>query len=320
LRIIYIVLTNNQNIHSIVRLNTLRQLIIRNFKDFAFELTTSPLCFLNLYGKLIKVHGNDCRDMATKEFKELTLYGHNYPTWVSNIEITFASHGIVDAIAAPMIGAKPINDVKKNIALFLLRLYIHKDLKQEYLMKRCTYSLWQALKELYEQQKELIWISANHEWNHLRLQDFKTIAKYNHALHSICSMLKFCEKEPSEAEKIEKTLSTMLLEDKYCITNIALTISSNIFNIDSDRKHHELILGCVGCNDRTGQDGTIPQIRLFGLGSRVGTRLSQCCLQLSLKIGGTREDARGRPCPGCPATKRTIKECSRAPFGFCSTA
>jgi hypothetical protein len=43
LRIIYIVLTNNQNIHSIVRLNTLRQLIIRNFKDFAFELTTSPL-------------------------------------------------------------------------------------------------------------------------------------------------------------------------------------------------------------------------------------------------------------------------------------
>jgi hypothetical protein len=29
-----------------------------------------------------------------------------------------------------------------------------------------------------------------------------------------------------------------------------------------------------GCNDRTGWDGTIPQIRLFGSGSRVGTVLS----------------------------------------------
>jgi hypothetical protein len=64
--------------------------------------------------------------------------------------------------------------------------------------------------------------------------------------------------------------------------------------------------GAFACNDRTGWDGTIPQIRLFGSGSRVGTGLSQCCPQLSLKIGGTREDARERPCPYCPATKRTL--------------
>jgi hypothetical protein len=40
------------------------------------------------------------------------------------------------------------------------------------------------------------------------------------------------------------------------------------------------------------------------LGSMVGTGLSQCCPLLSLKIGGAREDARGHPCPSCPATKR----------------
>jgi hypothetical protein len=28
--------------------------------------------------------------------------------------------------------------------------------------------------------------------------------------------------------------------------------------------------------------------------------------QLSLKIGGMRENTRGRPCPGCPATKCTL--------------
>jgi hypothetical protein len=114
--------------------------------------------------------------MATKEFEKLALNEHHYPTWATNIEMTIASHGIIDNITAPITGANPTNDVKNNTALFLLRLYIHKDLKQEYLMERCPHNLWKALKERYEQQKELIWPSVNHEWNHLRLQDFKYVA------------------------------------------------------------------------------------------------------------------------------------------------
>ena len=34
--------------------------------------------------------------------------------------------------------------------------------------------------------------------------------EYNHAVHRVCQKLRFCGKEPPEAEKIEKTLSTML--------------------------------------------------------------------------------------------------------------
>jgi hypothetical protein len=130
----------------------------------------------NFYGKLIEVHGIDSRDMETKEFEELGLDGHNYLGWASDIEITFASRGITDAIAAPVVGANPVNDMEKNTTLSILRLFIHKDLKQEYFMERCPYTLWIALKERYEQQKELIWPSANHEWNHLRLQEFKTVS------------------------------------------------------------------------------------------------------------------------------------------------
>jgi hypothetical protein len=70
--------------------------------------------------------------------------------------------------------------------------------------------LWVALKERYDQQKELIWPEANHEWNNLCLQDFKSVANYNHIVHRICSKLKFCEKEPTDGDKIEKTLSTMI--------------------------------------------------------------------------------------------------------------
>jgi hypothetical protein len=99
----------------------------------------------------MEVYGHDCRDMPTKEFEKLTRDGHIYPTWVSDIEITFVYHGIIDAIATPITSANPVNDVKKNTTLFLLRLYMHKDLKQEYLMERCPHNLWKALKECYEQ-------------------------------------------------------------------------------------------------------------------------------------------------------------------------
>jgi hypothetical protein len=55
---------------------------------------------------------------------------------------------------------------------------------------------------------------ANGDWTMLRLQDFKSIGEYNHAIHKICAMLCFCEKKPSEADKIKKTLQTILSSDK----------------------------------------------------------------------------------------------------------
>jgi hypothetical protein len=51
---------------------------------------------------------------------------------------------------------------------------------------------------------------ANHNWVHLRLQDYKFIGDYNHDVHKICAKLRFYEKEPSDEDKIEKTLTTML--------------------------------------------------------------------------------------------------------------
>ena len=45
----------------------------------------------------------------------------------------------------------------------------------------------------------------------VRIQDFKTVVEFNHVVHKLSSKLQFFEKEPTDAEKIEKTLSTMLL-------------------------------------------------------------------------------------------------------------
>jgi hypothetical protein len=43
---------------------------------------------------------------------------------------------------------------------------------------------------------------------------FKSVTNYNHTIHNICTRLKFCEKEPTDAEKIQKTLSAMHPLDK----------------------------------------------------------------------------------------------------------
>ena len=80
----------------------------------------------------------------------------------------------------------------------------------EYMLEEDPRAFWTSFKNRYEHHKAIILLEATHEWNHLRLQDFKTIGKFNHVVHKICSKLWFCENKPSEAEKIEKTLFTML--------------------------------------------------------------------------------------------------------------
>jgi hypothetical protein len=46
------------------------------------------------------------------------------------------------------------------------------------------------------------------------LGSHKYIEDYNHIVHKICAKLSFCEKEPSDEDKIEKTLTTMLPSDR----------------------------------------------------------------------------------------------------------
>lgn len=45
-------------------------------------------------------------------------------------------------------------------------------------------------------------MNSKREWNHLCLQDYKSIVDYNHVIYKICSKLKFCEKEATYVNKI----------------------------------------------------------------------------------------------------------------------
>jgi hypothetical protein len=80
----------------------------------------------------------------------------------------------------------------------------------------------------------------------LRLHDFKFIGEYNHVVHKICARLRFYEKEPSETDKIEKTLQTMLssdniLQHQYRAKNYQ-TYSNLVHDLLQAEKHDELTL------------------------------------------------------------------------------
>ena len=61
---------------------------------------------------------------------------------------------------------------------------------------------------------------ARYDWMHLRLQDFKSVSKYNSALFKISSQLKLCGDNITEEDMLEKTFTTfhasnVLLQQQY---------------------------------------------------------------------------------------------------------
>jgi hypothetical protein len=182
----------------------------------------------------------------TREFKKLAIDGHNYPTWAMDVKISLEVRGMYEAIVPPAERIVPLLDPYKCNALYIIMNHIHLDLKLEYMMEEEPSMLWTTLQTRYEQQKAVILLEINHDWIHLRLPDYKSMEDYNHVVHKICAKLRFCEKEPSEVDKIEKTLqimfpSDMILQHQYHARNYQ-HYSDLIYDLLQEEKYDELTL------------------------------------------------------------------------------
>ncbi|XP_068344206.1 uncharacterized protein [Pyrus communis] len=94
--------------------------------------------------------------------------------------------------------------------MIFIRRHLDKGLKSEYLTIEDPLALWKALRNKYN----------HHEWTHLRIQDFKSVAKYNSALFRITSQMKLYRDTITEEDMLEKTFSTfhasnVLLQQQY---------------------------------------------------------------------------------------------------------
>jgi hypothetical protein len=125
----------------------------------------------------------------SREFEELALDGHNYPTWVMDVKISLTLRGMYDAIVSLADREHELPPTHQYNALYIIRHHIHPNLKLEYVQEEEPSVLWTALQNHYEQQKVVILREVNHDWIHLRLQDYKSIGDYNHAVRTICAKL-----------------------------------------------------------------------------------------------------------------------------------
>ncbi|XP_020264262.1 uncharacterized protein LOC109840149 [Asparagus officinalis] len=131
-------------------------------------------------------------DIIKREFAELAVDGSNYLTWALDIEIYLNSCDLSSTIDP----ASQSTSAQKAKALIFLRHHLNKDLKNEYLTEKDSAILWQSLKDRFDQQMAIMLPQAQYDWLNLRFQDFKSVT------------LKLCKQNITEAELIEKTLST----------------------------------------------------------------------------------------------------------------
>ena len=71
--------------------------------------------------------------------------------------------------------------------MIFLRHHLDEGLKTKHLTIKNPLDLWNNLKERLNHLKLVILSKARYDWLHLRLQDFKTISKYNSAMFKITS-------------------------------------------------------------------------------------------------------------------------------------
>jgi hypothetical protein len=81
----------------------------------------------------------------TREFKELVLDRHNYPTWAMDVKISLTLCGVYEAMLPPEERIVPLFDPFKYNALYIIRNHLRVDLKSQYVMEEELNVLWAAL-------------------------------------------------------------------------------------------------------------------------------------------------------------------------------
>ncbi|XP_074359905.1 uncharacterized protein LOC141700028 [Apium graveolens] len=143
-------------------------------------------------------------NLAKLEFVALDISGNNYVSWVFDAELHLSANGLKNTN-----DPEKIPTVEQNAeTIIFLRHHIHEDLKSEYLTIKNPLTLWNNLKDRFDHQKLVHLPSVRYDWINLRLHDFKSVTEYNYALFKISSKFILCGENITDAEMIEKTLST----------------------------------------------------------------------------------------------------------------
>ncbi|CAM8934960.1 unnamed protein product [Rhodiola kirilowii] len=167
-------------------------------------------------------------NLAKPEFSPLDISGKNYMPWTIDIETHLDSMDLHETIIVGNTSSK----VDKAKSLIFLRRHLDENLKNEYLTVKDPSVLWKNLKDRFDHQRDVMLPLYRDKWAALRFQDFVKVNDYNSEMIKIVSHLNFCGDKITDAEMMEKTLST------FHASNVTL---QQQYRVRGFEKYHELI-------------------------------------------------------------------------------
>src|SRR5450759_4348982 len=146
-------------------------------------------------------------------FPALNIDGANYLAWSLDVRANLIAKSLLHAIVAiPQPPGQPdpppATPAEEAGVLVYIRRHLHPYLQIQYLHLVDPMELWQSLKARFDHQRLVALPKARQEWMTLKVQDFTTVAAYNNDLFRITSILTLCGEPVSDADMVEKTLST----------------------------------------------------------------------------------------------------------------
>jgi hypothetical protein len=73
--------------------------------------------------------------LMVREFEELALDEHNYPTWALDAKISLTFRGTYEAIIPPIDRQQELPPTHQYNSLYIIRHHIHPDSKSDYVME-----------------------------------------------------------------------------------------------------------------------------------------------------------------------------------------
>jgi hypothetical protein len=90
----------------------------------------------------------------------------------------------------------------------MIQHHLADALKTQYLQEQNPRKLWDNLKLRFDHMKLISLPATRHDWIHLRVQDFRSVAEYNNKFVRTVSQLDVCGQPVNDTKQTDKTLST----------------------------------------------------------------------------------------------------------------
>jgi hypothetical protein len=139
-------------------------------------------------------------------FNPLTPDGSNFLEWVDDAKVVLAAEELDVYLQTDSIEELP--DPLRWHTLLILRRHLDPALRQHYIQVNDPAELWEQLHARFHHEQTIFRPQARNDWINLRVLDFPDFVTFNSELHRISAQLRLCGEVVTEAQLIDKTLST----------------------------------------------------------------------------------------------------------------